>query len=100
MGVVAASVVAAIIAACGCCGCHRHAVQGVAGAVVAPCGSCPHHTLSPSSPSIEGPGGPLRERWPCTLARRQYLAAKEDVSKEKKEREERNHTGSVTEGEP
>ena len=36
------------------------------------------------SPSIVGPGGPLRERQPYTLARRQYLAAKEEVSKEKK----------------
>jgi len=78
------SVAAAIITPHGCCSCHHCIMQGVVGAVIAPCGSCPHHMSSLSLPSIAGPGGPLRERWPCTSARRQYLAAKEKVSKEKK----------------
>jgi hypothetical protein len=68
----------------GCCACHRHTMQGVVGAVITPCGSCPHHASLLSSPSIEGPGGPSRERQPYTSARRQYLDAKVDVSQEKK----------------
>jgi hypothetical protein len=74
----------AIVAARGCCTCHRCAVWGVMGAVVTPHGSYPHHALSLLLLSIEGPGGPLRERRLCTSARRQYLDAKVDVSQEKK----------------
>jgi hypothetical protein len=77
-------VAASGIMVCGCCGCHHRASQGVVGAVVTPCGSCPHHTSSLSLLSIEGPGGPSRERQPYTSARRQYLDAKVDVSQEKK----------------
>jgi hypothetical protein len=42
-----------------------------------------------------GPRGPSRESGPCLLARRAQrgdLAAKEDVSKKKSERETRKHT--------
>ena len=85
MGVAAAGVAAhgccarggggAVVVVRRCCGCHHRSARGVAGAVIALRGSCPHHMLLLSSLSIEGPGGPLRERRPCTSARRQYLAA-------------------------
>ena len=91
VGVAAASVMlrgclAVVVMLHGCCGCCRHATQGVTGAVITPRGSCPHYALLLSLPLIVGPGGPLRERQPYMSARRQYLIAKEEVSKEKKQK--------------
>jgi hypothetical protein len=85
-------VAASGVVACGCCSCRCHAARGVMGAIVTPYGSCSHHASSLSSPLIEGSGGPSRERRPCISARRQYLAAKENVSKEiKRKRREKSY---------
>jgi hypothetical protein len=51
--------------------------------------SCPCHASLPLSPSVMGPGGPSRERAAVYVGKEGDLAAKEEVSKEKKTKEKR-----------
>ncbi len=93
----------AVVVLHGCCGCHHCTAGGVAGAVIMPRMSrvlSLHHVgvvaavIMPHGVSwmlslchvVPGPGGPSRERAAMYIIKKD-LAAKEEVSKQKKMKE-------------